>query len=382
MPLAQTCTDGNTCQSSTGTCGCSNTTCGSACVVLATDSKNCGSCTHDCLGGTCNGGQCQAAAVAAGAGDLYVIGVDGSATGNVYYQSTDSGTGLTNTYQVSKTALGGTGSPLDVGGSENEYLGIIGAKLFFDLEGEFEMCNFSNSAPNQCSTTTNTLPDSPYGNLVPFKSPSPSYIAIYDVSSGPNPSIAWYSTSGTQVQTFTIYSSQGSPGSFFAFGDSVYWIQDASDSTASNPDSAVYSVSASAANPTATRLTASIAPATYTIIDANALSLLLSGPSGLYRVALPSGDAAHAPQFLVSPASSSGSVTTATEDANGVYWFESDGTLYGCSLANCGGTKKALASGQALIGTTNLVWPKPLYQDGSALYWGNYSTGQVMRLVK
>jgi hypothetical protein len=144
----------------------------------------------------------------------------------------------------------------------------------------------------------------------------------------------------------------------------------------------VFSVSASAANPTATRLTASVPPATYKIIDANALSLLLSGPSGLYRVALPNGDAAHAPQLLVSPASSSGSVITATEDVHGVYWFENDGTLFTCSPASCGGTKKALTSGQALVGTTNIVWPQPFYQDSSALYWGNYSTGQVMRLVK
>jgi len=379
-PAAQTCTNGNTCQASTGTCICSNTTCGTSCVNLATDSNNCGSCGHDCLGGTCSGSQCQAAVVASGA--TYVIGVDASASGNVYFQGTDTETGLTNAYQVGKTALGGTGSPLDLGGSSVEYLGVIGAKLFFDLEGEFEMCSFSNTAPNQCSATTNNLPDSPYGNLVPFKSPSPLYIAIYDVLSGPNSTIAWYSASGTQVQTFTIYGSTGSPGSFFAFGDSVYWIQDASDSTASTPDSAVYSVSATAANPTATRLTASVPPATYKIIDANALSLLFSGPSGLYRVALPNGDAAHAPQLLVSPASSSGSVTTATEDAHGVYWFENDGTLFTCSPASCGGTKKALASGQALVGATNTVWPQPLYQDSSALYWGNYSTGQVMRLVK
>jgi hypothetical protein len=381
-PAAQTCTNGETCQASTGKCGCAGTTCGTACVNLATDAKNCGSCGHDCLGGTCSGGQCQAAVVASGAGDLYVIGVDIGTTGNVYYQSTDSGTGLTNAFQVSKTALGGTGLPLDLGGSSVEYLGVIGTKLFFDLEGDFAMCTFSSSAPALCSSSTNSLPDSPYGNLVPFKSPSPSYIAVYDVSSGLNPTISWYSTSGTQVQSFTIYASQGGPGSFFAFGDSVYWIQDATDSTPSNPDSTVFSVSASAANPTATRLTASVPPATYKIIDANALSLLFSGPSGLYRVALPNGDAAHAPQLLVSPASSSGSVTTATEDAHGVYWFENDGTLFTCSPASCAGTKKALASGQALVGATNIVWPKPLYQDSSALYWGNYSTGQVMRLAK
>jgi hypothetical protein len=373
MPPVQTCANGNTCQPSSGTCGCSNTTCGSACVVLATDPKNCGSCGHDCLGGTCSGGQCKAAVVASSSGDLYVIGVAGSAAGNVYYQ----GAGP-NAYQVDKTAQNGTGSPLDVGGGSAEYLGIIGSKLFFEMEGSFGMCDFTSADPTHCANGYSNLPGS--GDLIPFKSPSPLYMATYN-GFATSPTITWYSASGTPVQSFDVHTF-GSAGSFFAFGDMVYWIQDETDSTASNPDSAVYSVSASASTPTAKRLTSSIAPSTYTIIDANALSLLLTGPSGLYRVALPDGDAAHAPQWIVAPASSSGSVTTATEDANGIYWFERDGTLYGCSPANCGGTKKARASGQVLVGPTNTAWPGQFYQDSSALYWGNYSTGQVMRLVK
>ena len=35
-----------------------------ACVDLTSDDKNCGSCGHDCLGGTCAGGQCQPVLIA------------------------------------------------------------------------------------------------------------------------------------------------------------------------------------------------------------------------------------------------------------------------------------------------------------------------------
>ena len=378
MPLAQTCANGNTCQPSTGTCGCSNTTCGSACVVLATDPKNCGSCKHDCLGGTCRDGQCQAAVVVSGAGAPYVIGVD---SGNVYYQAGDSGTGITNAYWVSKTAIGGTGSPLDVGGSSVEYLGVIGTKLLFDMEGDFGMCDFSSSDPTHCSATTSTLPDS--GNPVGFKSPSPAYLATYDRTIDLFETVNWYSTvSTTPVQSYGE-AADASYWGFFGFGDSVYWIRDqyVSDTSATIMDSTLYTASVSNSN--LKRLTANLLPDTYRIIDANAQSVLLVGPNGLYRVALPDGDAANVPQWLVAPASSANPVIAATEDAKGVYWFEDDGTLYSCPYSACGAGKKALANGQGLGGATNAgSWPTPLFQDGSALYWGNSSAGQVMRLVK
>jgi len=241
--------------------------------------QHCGACGHDCLGGTCSGSpaHCGPGVVVSGAGpDVYVIGVDTGSSGNIYYQGDVAGLGI-NAFPVSKIAQSGSGTALDIPSTSVEYLGIIGTKLFFDLEGGIYMCN---------------------------------------------------STGGTQTNVF-VENTSAFVASFFAFGDTVYWIQDETDSTLSNPDSTVYSVSASASFPTAKRLTGSIAPSTYKIIDANALSLLFTGPAGLYRVALPDGDAAHDPQLVVGPASSSGSVIAATEDGAGVYWFEYDGTLYG-----------------------------------------------------
>ena len=371
------CANGNTCSS--GSCGCSNTTCGSFCVVLATDAKNCGSCGHDCLGGTCSGGQCGAAVVVANPGaSPSVIGVDSDVNGYVYYQGNDPGSGAIKPYRVSKTGTGSP-SPLDVGGDSAEYLGVIGSTLSFDLEGEFKMCEFSSSDPTHCLNSYSSLPDSPPGILVPFKSPSPQYLPIYKTDG--SFSISWYTTSATQVKTFDE-STSANMRSSFAFGDAVYWILDESDSTPTHPDSTVYSVSADVSYPTAARLTGLMAPS-YKIIDGNALSLLLAGPSGLYRVRLPDGDAANPPQFIVGPVSSSGSIVAATEDPEGIYWLEYDGSLYSCSqISNCGGSKKALASGQVLAGSTNVTWPLGLYQDASALYWANWAASQIMRLAK
>jgi len=76
-------------------------------------------------------------------------------------------------------------------------------------------------------------------------------------------------------------------------------------------------------------------PDTYSVIDANAKSVLLSGPSnGLYRVSLPNGRPSAKPSLLFSIASST-TVGAATEDAKAVYWFQSDGTLDSCLATYC-----------------------------------------------
>jgi hypothetical protein len=71
---------------------------------------------------------------------------------------------------------------------------------------------------------------------------------------------------------------------------------------------------------------------------------------------------------------SSTTVGAATEDAKAVYWFQSDGTLNSCLATYC--------QAQPLVYDQNILGD--LYQDDSALYWGNVTTsgGQVMRLAK
>ena len=53
-------------------CNPSYTHCATSCVDLQTDAKNCGSCGHDCLAGTCSAGKCQPWVVAADNGALRV----------------------------------------------------------------------------------------------------------------------------------------------------------------------------------------------------------------------------------------------------------------------------------------------------------------------
>ena len=362
------CTGAATC--SGGTCVCSKTTCGSACVDTATDSTNCGACGHNCLGGQCIASQCQPTVVAnTPAGAPIVFGVDAT---YLYFEASDT-LGALNAYRVSKTAVGTGGTLLNMGSSFVNYLGIIGTQLFMDQQGEDSSCTFSTD-PALCSTTTALLPGTLGGaGFVPFKSPAPQAFALYAAGQFET-DFNWYSASNALVHTYADFppaaSSWGYPTQF-AFEGTLYWSRYLQDSGGNTFDTSLYSVDMTST--VAKRLTANFAPDPYTIIDANAQSLLLTGPvrGDLYRVALPSGDPVHPPSVL--NLSSGSWPVGATEDANAVYWFEFDGTLYSCSPASCG-NKKALASGQSVSGYD-------LYEDTTALYWGA-RPGQVMRLVK
>jgi len=53
------CGNGFTCSAGACVCRTGATDCGTACADLSSDAKNCGTCGHDCLGGTCSSGICQ-----------------------------------------------------------------------------------------------------------------------------------------------------------------------------------------------------------------------------------------------------------------------------------------------------------------------------------
>jgi hypothetical protein len=305
-------------------------------------------------------------ASSAGSG-AYVFGVDST---NVYYGanfSNPTGPSSQRAFQASKTGLNGTGSQLAAGSFGVLYLGIIGGNaLLLQTMGSYNLYDIS-------STTTSILTGtSGSPQLVSFKSPAPQYFALYENLNSSQGAITWYTTDNTVVQTFSEFPAAASFNYFtlFAFGDSVYWIRSLFNSSSVLTDSTLYS--ASVAAPTLKRLTSNLAPEpSWSIIDVNAQSVLLTGPNGLYRVTLPGGDAVNPPQFLTTFAS--GNVSGATEDSGGVYWLEVDGTVYSCAPPSCG-TKKVLSSGQAPYGL--------LYQDSTALYWATNTPSQVLRLAK
>ena len=59
-----------------GSCQCTDTVCGSACIDTTSNAANCGACGHSCLGGTCQGGACKPFTVVAGQSSVNAIYLD------------------------------------------------------------------------------------------------------------------------------------------------------------------------------------------------------------------------------------------------------------------------------------------------------------------
>jgi hypothetical protein len=361
------------CSPTTGQCSCTKKACSpTSCVdTMGTDANNCGSCGHLCgTGGTCSAGQCQPVAVVGNAGTYSkVIGVDNS---NVYYYALDVSHTVATAFQVDKTVANSAGTLVDSGSGAGYYIGVIGTLLIAGNRGAYYMCQYSSASPGECSATNAQVINTGLGTgtVVPFKSTSQQNIATLDVYNSGEALITWDSTSNaTRQPSFHDIPNSASfaYNSPFALGDTVYWIRSLYDSSHTLTESILYSTSLE--QPTLTALSDTMPVDAYVIVDVNSQSVLLTGPSGLYRVALP-GDASKAPPFLVSLGSSL--AAGATEDASRVYWLLSTGTLFSCVPSDCAGTKTALATGQTPIGD--------LYQDTSSLYWSNGS--QIMRLAK
>lgn len=375
IPASQACPSNQTCSGNACACQSPMLTCAGACIDPSSDPVNCGACGHSCLGGACASGQCQAAVVVNASGTSpSVFGLDG---GDVYYWDSN---GIY-AYRVSKSA---TNLPpqtiIGTGGTFDGFASVIGGKLIKESRGDSgSMCD-----ANDCPGTWTPLPTSPAGLDLPyaeFTSPSPTYLALYDTKTdSQGMTITWYSTG--KVQQGTPYSEYVSPPqgaawtSFWALGDNVYWIRQRFDASNTLVDTSVYMVGRS--SQAATHLAGSLGTDMY-IIDVSAQSILLVDSTSLYRIPLPVGLGSQAPQKLATLATASGGYYTLSgaEDASGVYWLDNDGSLYRCtpspSTGACTGTK-VLASGQAQTSR--------LFQDDTALYWGNGNTNQVMRLAK
>jgi hypothetical protein len=105
-------TDGSSPPSDGGTDGSNRPSDGgadAACVNvdLTSDTKNCGACAHDCLGGACTGGKCNAVAVVATTGQPFALAVDGN---NLYFSDVVGPNGTVN--KIDKLAVNGTATSI------------------------------------------------------------------------------------------------------------------------------------------------------------------------------------------------------------------------------------------------------------------------------
>jgi hypothetical protein len=294
-------------------------------------------------------------------GYSFVFGVDAS---YVYYNNCSSSYTCT-PLRIPLTAVGGTGTPLT--SLTTSGIGVIGSTLLlFQNQAPMFLCNVGSTCVSNSSTWLGS------GFLAGFKSPSPSYFALTDYANSSTETTTWYTT-GNTVQSNFSWSHTGNLGSFAALGNAVYFY----DTDASGTS---YSIRGTVGFPASTTMQMA-GGITFNpiVVDVNAKSLIYQNASTnyLYRVPLPGGLGASAPQNIAG----ANGTKFVTEDANGIYWIDSLGNVNRCTAPGCTGNT-VITTGQILGNyfTANAVLGA-LYQDASYLYWIN-GYGQLVKLVK
>jgi hypothetical protein len=343
-------------------------------VNLDTDPKNCGTCGHDCLGGTCNAGLCQPIPLTVNlAGSTRLFGQDAS---NLYF-SLPSATqmGSADAYRVSKTANNASGTAVYTNPSSlSGITAIVGATLFiYDAAGKLSSFIIGQSTP--------AGPTGQEGYGVPlFKVTSalPRYYAQYASDASNNLSIQWFdpvthASKGTASQPLNMPSSAYSYSftNYAIGGDTVYWARLYTDQNYNAiAGSGYYSA---APNGAPKQIAGGTNLTNLNVLDVNDVSMLLSRYSDgyLFRIPLPAGKGTGDPDGVVSIASGG----VAVEDAKGVYFIAGDdGNLYRCAPVNCMASQTKLATG---------VGPAAaLLQDATALYWVPSATNRIYKLAK
>jgi hypothetical protein len=365
MPAPISCKTGGTC--SAGGCSCPASLpneCGNACVDIKTDNKNCGACSHDCLGGTCLGGLCQPVVVAKPTSQgIRIFGLDSQ---HLYYTS-----GVTpvsaESYRISINALAGTGTPLR-GETSTMAVGVIGENVYFNLgRGESP----SSCRASDCVNTLAPLANVASAFMIPFGNPSPDNYPAWETD--PVTSylrITWYDTQNRVAASWPDVSPPDGDSGFHAFGNSVYWVRQV------GTDISLYSVDSTELD---LKRMAGQLLGVYNIININSYSILLLYFPNLYRVPRPLGLGNSTPTEILSGTGLD--IQQAIEDATFLYWADSAGAIYRCptnDLANCKDKKVLLTTSAATTG---------FFQDTNNLYWGTLGTpenpnGKLLRMAK
>lgn len=372
------CSNGYKCNQGACQCPAPKSVCDQACIDTSSDPKNCGSCKHDCLGGTCSGGQCQPVAVASSLGsNVRLIGIDDQ---SLYYSMPSNTASLA--YQVGKTP--GSQPILACEAVPRvSFLSVIGNYLLHSPG--FAVYEGTIGPTGTCQNGgVTTVSDNSSDRLIPWGSVQPNLFGLANTS--PDGAygvvITWYVPGGKNDSPPHFYATSNTDTSlayrsFFQYGTIVYMIRDRRDNDANKDLHDLVYVNYAGSTYAETDRTANLT-GTVTIADVNAQSALLwDAPSSdgiLSRVAT-SGTSARQTIATLSPAPPDGIV--ATEDATGLYWFDNVGKLNRCptsATAGCAEAPTALLTDQHAIGF--------LYQDAQALYWADTAQGAIMKLAK
>jgi len=330
------------------------TICGDTCVDRTTDAKNCGSCGHDCLGGTCELGTCLPFQLANGQGHLTAIMLDAS---HVYW----GGVGI-----VGQTDKSTVGAMKTIAMSSADSLGIGGGRIYWAY-GPGAQPTYSSCALPNCAggVMTSTSGASFYTTVIGDQTGQ----KIFWEASYPASTISWsvqsMDVATKMISTLLTDLPETSP---LAIDDEFIYLTDGGTNLEKVPFAGGVPTMLAAKDPSVSvHLIAVCGPHLY---------WASYSPSNVYAVPLPNGlGAATGPMFA---AGIPGQIIDGLAcDNSGVYWSnQANGqatTIVMCPHDGCNGSPTVLALGQDR--------PSGIATDTKAIYWVT-NAGGVFELAK
>ncbi|HEX8794314.1 MAG TPA: hypothetical protein VF765_25395, partial [Polyangiaceae bacterium] len=304
-----------------------NVCCGASCVDTASDAADCGRCRHDCQGGACAAGTCQAFVLATSPYPT-TIAVDSS---GVYFTDYDLGVIVRVSGGTQTVVASSLDSPFDV---------TLDATSLYWID-----------------TSGLSIMQMPKAGGTPVTVAVPGgYISGIAVDSS---SVYWTDPSSATVEkaplgggAVTTLFSSAAPGDIAVDATSVYWAWQSGVSMGP------------LGGGTQTTLAGASQPAGIAV---DATFVYWSDQASISRAPIGGGTVT----TLVSGGTTWGPVTI---DATNLYVLDRGGSLVSVPLA--GGSAKTLWSGTLSIAAQSLA------SDATSLYWPDVNTGGVMKIAK
>jgi hypothetical protein len=373
MPAPVTCKAGATCSGNACACPLGTSDCTTACANLDSDPKNCGACGHDCLGGTCQGGYCQAFKL----GDVatgYVgrIVPDGDKVYAITQQMF-----MFDTTKVWVTDATTPGIPVKVPpDNTNTPSCVMDGVLLWQSTSDgnsftFQYCSVSGCASSTKSFThTPTPPTTGWFNMDRYPECDAAkkeivWSEIFTPEAGGDSTITLYRSTidGKNLRAVASFSLENGETSAYANGFAVGRTDRYFFSRTTGTTSKLYAVSTTGtgASPVLLGSGSSTGPldTSYALLYANdsMLAWSLSSSSTSYRIPLPNGVGTSAP-----PVFYTGEIVSGIMDNFHMYGFFTNlpSTFSWCTTTAC--SPKTLASG--------ISEGRAYAQDSGAIYWG------------
>ncbi len=333
-------------------------------MQTASDPLNCGTCGHNCLGGTCVGGACQPFAIASNLTGLPgPLQLDGA---NLYW--TEGDTNVLFVLNTSSLAL----TPMIASGQRTVYR--LDGNTFVNKFGSsfttFDTCTLSS----KCAAQTIFSPSNTTGGDFQIDEATQRLfytdISFPDMVQATSLSAAWnpspFLTLPVGFNTVTM------------LGLINGFIYGTASPNAGGPPFALWRSASAPSTNTASILSTQIPGVNASFpVSANSTKIFLITSSNTILSFPPNGSGAATPTLYFNTGAFGGMIA----DDNFVYWTDSTlGNVYRCPASACPATPgpDIIASGQA--GNQTLV------QDSKALYWGRAGQmsglNQIMRLAK